>query len=73
MTVNWVLNAAGLFATTVAALLMFLHLRSLPRTVEELQTPEGRQAYAKYQRQGPIAVGLLAAWLVLQCLALILL
>lgn len=72
MTINWVLNAAGLFATTVAALLMFLHLRSLPRTVEELQSAEGKHVYAKYQRLGTIAVGLLAAWLVLQYLALIL-
>ena len=73
MTTSWVLNAAGLLATTTAALLMFLHLRSLPRTVEELQSPEGRRAYAKYQRLGSIAVGLLATWLVLQYLALIVL
>lgn len=73
MTVSWVLNAVGLFATTTAALLMFLHLRSLPRTVEELQSAEGRRAYAKYQRRGTVAVGLLAAWLVLQYLGLILL
>lgn len=70
---NWALDAAGLFVTTVAALLLFLHLRRLPRSAEELQSPEGRQAYAQYRRQGTIAVGLLAGWLVLQCLALILL
>lgn len=71
MITNWVLNAAGLLATTIAALLIFLHLRSLPRTVEELQTPEGRRVYAKHQRLGMIAVGLLAAWLVIQYLAVI--
>ncbi len=73
MLTNWVLNTIGLFATTVAALLMFLHLRSLPRTVEELQTAEGKRVYAKHHKLATIGVGLLAAWLVIQYLAVILL
>jgi hypothetical protein len=73
MTTSWVLNTAGLFTTTVAALLIFLHLRSLPRNVDELLTPEGRLRYARHQRRGTLAVGLLAAWLLVQYLAVILL
>ena len=72
MITHWVLNTVGLLATTVAALLIFLHLRSLP-SVEALQSPEGRQRYVQYQRRTTLAVGLLAAWLLLQYLAVILL
>ncbi|HUK06119.1 MAG TPA: hypothetical protein VLV90_13675 [Burkholderiales bacterium] len=37
------------------------------------QTPEGRLAYAQHQRRLTVGVGLLAAWLVVQGAALILL
>jgi hypothetical protein len=73
MTTSWVLDTVGLLATTVAALLIFLHMRSLPSSVEELQTPEGRRLYLRNQRRTTLAVGLLAVWLLLQYLAVILL
>lgn len=73
MTTSWVLSTVGLLATTVAALLIFLHMRSLPGSVEELQTPEGRQLYLRNHRRTTLAVGLLAVWLLLQYLAVILL
>ena len=72
MTTNWVLNAIGLFAVTTGALLMFLSLRSAPKFVQELSTPEAKAAYEKHRRLSIIAMGLIAAWLVVQYVGLIL-
>lgn len=73
MTATWLLNAIGLFATTVSALLLFLYLQAAPRFAQELQTSDAKISFAKHQRSLSVAVGLLAAWLALQYLALILL
>ena len=71
MTMSWVLNAVGLFAVTSGALLMFLYLRNAPKFVADLPTPEARRAYEKHRRLSIVAMGLLAAWLVIQYVALI--
>ena len=71
MTLSWVLNAIGLFAVTSGALLMFLYLRNAPKFVAELPTPEARHAYEKHRRLSMVAMGLLAAWLVIQYIGLI--
>ena len=73
MTTAWMLNALGLFVTTAGALLIFLYLSHGPRFVERFQTPEDKQAYQRHHAQLMIGVGLLAAWLLVQDLALILL
>lgn len=73
MTTAWVLNAMVLFVTTVGALLIFVSLYKAPRFSEVSLTAEEKRAYAKYQRQVIVGVGLLAAWLVIQDLAFILL
>jgi hypothetical protein len=73
MTTSWALNAIGLFAVTSAALLMFLYLRNAPKFVAELPTPEAKRAYEKHRRLSVVAMGLLAAWLVVQYVGLILL
>lgn len=73
MTTAWVVNAIGLFATTVSALLLFLYVQAAPRFGEDLQTVEVKRAFAKHQSSLSIAVGLLALWLVVQCLAVVLL
>ena len=73
MTTAWLMNAVGLFVTTVGALLTFLHLHGAPQFADKLNSPEAKSAYAKHQRSLAWVVGLLAAWLVVQCLALILL
>ena len=39
---NWILNTAGLFFTTVGALLIFLYLWKAPRFAEEWLSPEGK-------------------------------
>jgi len=67
------LNTAGLFLTTAGALLIFLYLWKAPRFAEEWLSPEGKLAYAKHRRLLIVGVGLLAAWLLVQYLAVILL
>ena len=73
ITTTWILNAVGLFITTVGALLVFLYLWKAPRFAEAWLTPEGQVAYARHRRQLIVAVGLLAAWVLVQYLAVILL
>ena len=71
MTTNWLLNAVGLFVTTVGALLTLLYLWKSPRFADEWLSPEGKQAYAKHRRSLIFVVGLLAAWLIVQYVAVI--
>jgi hypothetical protein len=73
MTSTWLLNALGLYATTVGALLIWLQLLSPSRFADALQTPEAKREYARHRRQLVIAVGLLCLWLVVQDIALLLL
>ena len=71
MSVSWALNAIGLFAVTSGALLMFLYLRNAPKFASQLPTDEAKRAYEKHQRRSMIAMGLLAAWLVIQYVGII--
>src|SRR5262249_1773085 len=71
MPTAWVLNAVGLYATTVGALLIYMHLRR-PLPIQILNTEE-RTAYERHQRRLRLGVGLLAAWLLIQDIALIVL
>jgi hypothetical protein len=73
MTTAWVLNAIGLFVTTVGALLTFLYVREVPRFADKFASPEVGREFVRHQRLLTWVVGLLAAWLVLQCVAVILL
>lgn len=73
MTTTWLMHAISLFATTVSALLLFLYLRASPRFAEDLKTPAVKSVYAKHQSSLSVAVGLLAFWLVIQCLGIVLL
>ena len=73
MTAAWLLNTTSLFATTIAVLLIFLYLYRTPRLADEVLTPAGRVAYAKHRRLLATSVAILAAWLLLQCLAVLLL
>lgn len=70
---TWILNAVGLFATTVGALLTFLYLRGSPRFADKFASPDAGREFSRHQRMLAWVVGLLAAWLVVQCLAVILL
>jgi hypothetical protein len=73
MTTAWVMNTVSVLITTIAALLMFLYLWKAPRLADAWQTPEGRVAYAQHQKRLTLGVGLLAAWLLVQGVAIILL
>jgi uncharacterized membrane protein len=73
MTTAWLMNAIGLFVTTVGALLTFLYLRDSPRFAEKFSSPEAGREFVRHQRMLTWVVGLLASWLVVQCLAVILL
>jgi hypothetical protein len=72
MTFAWLLSTVSLLATTIAALLIFLYLYKAPRLADAWQTPEGQRAYMQHQRRLMLGVGLLAAWLVVQGAAVIL-
>jgi uncharacterized membrane protein len=65
------MSTVSLLATTIAALLIFLYLWKAPRLADAWQTPEGRLAYARHQRRLTLGVGLLAAWLLVQGIAVI--
>ena len=71
MTTSWLLNTVGLFATTIGALLIFLYLWKSPSFADQWLTPEGKRAYSRHRRLLITGVGLLAAWLVIQYLAII--
>jgi hypothetical protein len=74
MSAAWILNAAGLFATTSGVLLILLYLSKAPAlSAENAKASPEMQAYVKHHRNLVTAVGLLAVWLVLQDLAVILL
>ena len=72
MTTAWAINIIGLFLVTVGALLMFLHFRNAPTFATQLSDDDARRAYEKHRRQSVIAMGLIAAWMVLQYVGLIL-
>jgi len=73
MTYAWLLNAVGLLSTTVGALLILLHLLSPAPFVGELQTQQGKRAYAAHRRQLVVAVALLCLWLLIQDIGILLL
>jgi hypothetical protein len=68
----WMLNTVGLLATTIGALLIFLYVCNAPAAIEKGISPEIRPVYVRHQKLLTISVGLLAAWLLVQYLALIL-
>lgn len=67
---NWLLNSLSVFLSTVAALLIFLAHRQLPMAVASLAGYE-KLRFEQQHRRLSIALGLLAAWLVIQCLPFI--
>ena len=68
---TWIINAIGLFLTTVGAILVFLYLWKTPPSVQESASADKKAP--KNRGLLIIAVGLLAVWLLIQYLALILL
>lgn len=69
----WIVNAVGLFLTTVGTLLILLYLWKQPRLAQQSSSPQGAVAPLRDRTLLIVAVGLLAAWFLIQCLAVILL
>jgi len=63
---QWVLSTLGLYVTTVGALLLFLYLYRSPQVGDYWATPQGKSEYARHRRRLLVGTGLLAAWLVLE-------
>jgi hypothetical protein len=72
MVLTWLLNIVGLFTTTVGTLLILLYLWKSPKFAKDWLSPEGQRAYATHRRLLIISVALLAAWLLVQYAAVIL-
>ncbi len=73
MTTAWLLEALGLLATTIGALLILLHLLSSSPFADEFRTEEAKRAYAAHRRRLVIAVALLSLWLLIQDVGVLLL
>jgi hypothetical protein len=69
----WILNTASIFITTIGVLLIFLYLWKAPRFAVEALPPDDKRAYEKHHRGLVIGVGLLAAWLLVQDIAILVL
>ena len=68
-TTVWLLNTIGLLATTIAALVMFLHLHRTSKPLANL--PAECAPLLKDRRMMMITMGLMAAWFVVQYVAVL--
>jgi hypothetical protein len=73
MTTTWLLNAVGLYATTVGALLIWTQLLSSRRYADDMRTTDTKHTYMMDLQKLAIAVGLLCLWFVAQDLGVLLL
>jgi len=69
----WILNTSSLFITTIGVLLIFLYLWQAPTFAVDSLSPKDRQAYEKHRKGLVTGVGLLAAWLLVQDIAILVL
>jgi hypothetical protein len=67
----WMLNTIGLLATTIGALIVFLHLHKTSKAVENVRLHEECAPLLKDLRLLMITMGLMAAWFVIQYAAVI--
>lgn len=68
---QWLLTSLSFFVTTVGALLMVLSHRQVKQLAKEATSPEGREALDRQHQLLLLGMSLLAAWLVIQCVALV--
>ena len=71
--IAWILNTSSLFITTIGVLLIFLYLWKAPRFAADSLPPEEKRAYDRHRRGLVAGVGLLAAWLLIQDIAILML
>jgi hypothetical protein len=67
----WMLNTIGLLATTIGALIVFLHLHRTSRAQGDKPYPEACAPLAKDRRLLMVTMGLMSAWFVVQYAAVI--
>ena len=67
----WMLNTIGLLATTIGALIVFLHLQKTSQLADTLRHHEECAPLLKDRRTLMIAMGLMAAWFVVQYAAVL--
>ena len=67
----WILNTVGLLAVTVGVLIVFLHLHRTSRAVDTAMLPAVCQPLLKDRRMLTVTVGLMAAWFVVQYVAVL--
>jgi hypothetical protein len=70
-TTLWILNTVGLLAVTVGVLIVFLHLHRTSRVTDDQPLPEVCQPLLKDRKMLTITVGLMAAWFVVQYIAVL--
>jgi hypothetical protein len=68
-TTVWMLNTIGLLATTIAALVVFLHLHRTSKPAESL--PAECAPLLKDRRMLTTTMGLMALWFVIQYVAVL--
>ena len=68
----WMLNTIGLLATTIRALIVFLHLHKTSRALANVRLHEECAPLLKDRRLLMITTALMAAWFVVQYAAVIL-
>ena len=69
---SWMLNTIGLLATTIGALFVFLHLHRTSKEVSEAALHKECAPLIRDRRMLMITMGLMAAWFVVQYVAVIL-
>ena len=70
-TTLWILNTVGLLAVTVGVLIVFLHLHRTSHAATEAELPEVCRPLLRDRKMLTITVGLMAAWFVIQYVAVI--
>jgi hypothetical protein len=68
----WVLNTIGLLAVTVGSLIVFLHLHRTARIAAAMQAHPECAPLVQDRRTLMITMGLMAAWFLVQYLAVLL-
>ena len=68
---SWMLNTIGLLAVTVGALFVFLHLHRTSKEMANVVVHEECAPLVRDRRLLTITVGLMAAWFVVQYVAVI--
>jgi hypothetical protein len=70
-TTLWILNTVGLLAVTVGVLIVFLHLHRTSRATDTASLPEACRPLLKDRKMLTLTVGLMAAWFVIQYVAIL--